>query len=316
MTGDPNPPSDPGVEQRLREAMRTVDQLQPPRDDLFVDRAVSRGRARANRSPRRALAAAGAAGVLVLAAYGLSQLDGGASTATSSAPASAAASGAGEPPVATGAEPVIDVRAYVGPAVPEAAAAPGTRVATAPGAPMAGAPSGRDTDTDTAATPPVPAAQGGDPVDPLAPLLTRLGRQYPATFAGAWPQGGSVALGFTVMPDAAEQARIRTFAPGAGLAFTTAPRSLQEQQVLARRAAQVAAGVLAERGVWVTSVTNDPRTGLVVLHATASGIQPGSPGGGLAGSPAGSQDELDLLMGGPGLAVWDAAPPAAATGSG
>ena len=51
-------------EQQLRRALRTMNDLEPPTDELFVQRAVIRGRARTHRR-RNTLIAAAAALVVV-----------------------------------------------------------------------------------------------------------------------------------------------------------------------------------------------------------------------------------------------------------
>src|SRR4051794_17013949 len=74
MTDDPTrlPTPEPGRpedgEQRLRKVLGAVDDLEPPRDDLFVQRALLRGRARTSRRRNGVMGAAAA--VVIAAAVG------------------------------------------------------------------------------------------------------------------------------------------------------------------------------------------------------------------------------------------------------
>ena len=69
MTDDPTRPSaTEDGEQRLRKVLGTVDDLEPPRDDLFMQRALLRGRARTSR--RRSAMLGAAAAVVVGAVIG------------------------------------------------------------------------------------------------------------------------------------------------------------------------------------------------------------------------------------------------------
>lgn len=82
-------------EQQLRKALGAVNDLHPPRDDLFVDRAVTRGRARAYR--RRSAIVGAAAAVVLVGGLGGTWVagqghDGTASSAGGSAPQVAAQS--------------------------------------------------------------------------------------------------------------------------------------------------------------------------------------------------------------------------------
>ena len=75
-------------EQQLRRALRTMNDLEPPTDELFVQRAVIRGRARTHRR-RNTLIAAAAALVVVAGGGGAWLLQGGLPGATTASPASA-----------------------------------------------------------------------------------------------------------------------------------------------------------------------------------------------------------------------------------
>ncbi|MCU1538335.1 MAG: hypothetical protein JWP82_2686, partial [Humibacillus sp.] len=68
LTPLPTDPSTEDGERRLRKALGTVDDLEPPRDDLFVQRALLRGRARTAR--RRTSVLGAAAAVVVVGAVG------------------------------------------------------------------------------------------------------------------------------------------------------------------------------------------------------------------------------------------------------
>ena len=75
-------------EQQLRRALGTMNDLQPPTDELFVQRAVIRGRARTSRR-RNALVAAAAALVVVAGGGGAWLLQGALPGGSTASPASA-----------------------------------------------------------------------------------------------------------------------------------------------------------------------------------------------------------------------------------
>ena len=75
-------------EQQLRRALRAMNDLQPPTDELFVQRAVIRGRARTNRR-RNTIVAAAAALVVIAGGGGAWLLQGGLPGTTTASSASA-----------------------------------------------------------------------------------------------------------------------------------------------------------------------------------------------------------------------------------
>ena len=97
-------------EQRLRKALGTVNDLEPPRDDLFAVRALNRGRARTAR--RRSVLLGAAAAVVVVAGVGGTWALSQRAASTSSASAGAAAASA----------PAESGEAAVGSAPPDSAA--------------------------------------------------------------------------------------------------------------------------------------------------------------------------------------------------
>ena len=86
-TPEPRPAPEPG-EQQLRKALSTMNELEPPRDDLFVERAVIRGRARTSR--RRSTVLGAAAALLVVGGVGTAWVAGNATSSPTSSAGSAA----------------------------------------------------------------------------------------------------------------------------------------------------------------------------------------------------------------------------------
>jgi hypothetical protein len=117
-TRGPGDAPEPG-ELQLRKALSAMNDLEPPRDDLFAQRALMRGRARTSR--RRSTLLGAAAAVLVVGAVGgtwVAATQGSSSNSASSdaaqtAAGSSAGSGSGEslrgaaPPAAPGAAPSV-----------------------------------------------------------------------------------------------------------------------------------------------------------------------------------------------------------------
>ncbi|MBB2986695.1 hypothetical protein [Terracoccus luteus] len=212
-------------ERRLREVLGGVDELEPPRDDAFAERAVQRGRALAGRRRRSVFqGVAAAAAVVFLAggvwAVGRSGADSAAESAAAGvttqepalAPATAAPGVGPEGPVASpGARGTGDAQGPDGatstgaPAAPNTSGSPG--VSVAPGPPGAGtdgstgAPAPSDSPGSVPTALPDPGLTGVAPErdsslwlpGPLTPqrtafdsIGTTLVARWPDVFAGAY----------------------------------------------------------------------------------------------------------------------------------
>lgn len=96
------------TEPQLRRALGAANELEPPRDDLFVQRALERGRARVGRRRRIVVgAAAGIALVSVLGGTWLGIQSGGTSTAGSANRAASGEAGAGGLDATSGPHPAL-----------------------------------------------------------------------------------------------------------------------------------------------------------------------------------------------------------------
>ncbi len=253
-------------EQRLREALSAVNDLQPPRDDLFAARALNRGRARTAR--RRSVLLGAAAAVIVVGGVGgvwtLSQ-NGGTS-------ASSMAAGGPAPDQST---------AGVG-ASGEAARAPG---ATSPGQPprtLGSDQKGTDglsggnlssAARDTSQWLQGPLTSQRIAFDAIAPTLAA---RWPDVFSGAYAADATnsrivVAL---VRPDPQLESFVSGSMPAASdVQFATAANSLAAKREVASEIAATA-GPLRSQGVDVTGLRLDGRTDRVVV-TTATGSTPG-----------------------------------------
>lgn len=115
------------TEQQLRKALGAVNDLEPPHDDLFAQRALGRGRARAHR--RRSAVLGAAAGVAVVGVIGGTWLTGGwsgGSPTPASAPERVAVSqegaGQGAPAQGPGLQSAQDTKGWFNdPVTPESA---------------------------------------------------------------------------------------------------------------------------------------------------------------------------------------------------
>lgn len=255
---------DTELEARLRKALSGVNELEPPPDDLFVDRAVSRGRAKAHQTHRGWLVAAGAAGVLAVGGGGwwLSTHGGGGSMPSSAA-------GAWSSPADSA------VREAVTGLAADAPNGGGS-------APSTSAPVSPTTGTPEAPTTPVAVPTGEQFFTPfdgppsarqsIDPALEYLLSEQRDSFVGAWVGDGGIVLAFTrADPSAQEQVRALA-APGTQLTFTTGRFSVAEQGALMQRVASDVA-TWASKGVSIQSIANDPRTGQLVLSGTPAAAQ-------------------------------------------
>lgn len=253
-------PGGPGEEQ-LRKALGTVNDLEPPRDDLFVQRALMRGRARTAR--RRSVVLGAAAALVVVGAVGagtwlVQRETVGTSTASAgSAPerANDSASGAGKGgPSAQG---------LVSPE-PSAPSTGATGVLGALGVPPAGDASRWFAGAPTAQT---------SAFEAIEPQLVAT---YPDVFSGAYAADASNAHIVVALtrPDATVQSLVRGVMPSAGdVSFVTAEHSIAQKE---RLVAQIGADSPAWRaaGVTVLGIRLDGRTDRVVVTAD-EGPSPG-----------------------------------------
>jgi hypothetical protein len=243
-------------ELQLRKALSTMNDLEPPRDDLFAQRALIRGRARTSR--RRSTLLGAAAALVVVGAVGGTWALGNQGASSSSASAGSApevmkdssgSAGAGD-----GAR---------GPATPSGSQAP-TGVDLAPSAPPArdttrwfGTLSTRQTNAFTAVDPTVSA-------------------RWPDVFSGAYAAdaaGAHVAVVVT-RHDPDLEAFVATAMPApTDVEFVVMSHSLAEKEKVAKE-------IIDQRMLWrskgidIIAVTQDARTDQVVVMAD-EGSSPG-----------------------------------------
>jgi hypothetical protein len=221
------------TEQQLRKALGAVNDLEPPRDDLFAQRALGRGRARAHR--RRSAVLGAAAGVAAVGAIGGSWLSGawtGGSPTTASAPERVAVSqgGAGHapdlgaPPQAPTLQSQLDTRSWFsGPATPASTA-----------------------------------------METLAPTLAA---QFPDVFAGAYAAdaGNTRIVVSTTRADAELERAVSDGLPsGTDVAYRTVAHSIRELDDTASRL-EAARADLQSQGVTVLGIQVEPRTNRVLV---------------------------------------------------
>jgi hypothetical protein len=277
MTDDPTRPSaTEDGEQRLRKVLGTVDDLEPPQDDLFVPRALLRGRARTSRRRTSVLGAA-AAVVLVGAAGGtwLVQQQRGDLSSTASAGVAAeerVMSGDGSTGAATGGDSA-------------GGAAPSVAPPAAPSMLPSGLPSGLPTTAVPPRAPGVPPARDGSAwfsgaVTPqrtaFATVEERLETDFAAVFAGAYsaPDGNGRIVVTETSHDPALESLVRGAMPAADdVSFVVVANSYAAQRALADRVV-ADAGMWRAQGVDITGVRLDGPTNRVVVSAD-EGAEPG-----------------------------------------
>jgi hypothetical protein len=228
-------------EQRLRKALGAVNDLEPPRDDLFAQRALGRGRARAHR--RRSAVLGAAAGVALVGAIGGSWLTGawsGGSSTTASAPERAAvsqtggghAADRGAPPQAPGLASALDMRGwFTGPTTPQRAG-----------------------------------------MEALAPGLAA---RFPDVFAGAYAADAGntrLVVGVTRADVELERAVAAGLPAGTVVDYRLVPHSIARLEQVAQQVTAERAGWQAQ-GVQVRDVRIDPRLDRVVVSATGPDAQ-------------------------------------------
>lgn len=250
---------------RLRKALGAVDDLEPPRDDLFTQRALLRGRARTSRR-RNALLGAAAAVVVVGAVGGawvVGQQGAGSSTSAGSA---------------------MEERAVSGPAGADKGAATGSDNGAGPA--TATLPTGIPT------APVLPSAPGGVPgaqdgsawfTGPTTPQRTafetvepRLVTEFADVFAGAYAAGdGTDRIVVTVTrTDPALEALVTAAMPSPGdVEFRTVTNSYAVKRAVLDQIVADAPQWRAQ-GVDITGVRIDARSDRVVV-AAVEGLTPG-----------------------------------------
>lgn len=229
-------------EQQLRKALGAVNNLEPPQDDLFLERAVRRGRAKAHR--RRSWVVGTAAAVALVGVVGGTWV--GSHPGQDASTASGSASGIVRAPGVTGDN---------GAPAPERAT-PGAQSGGAPG-PMlsAGAPSGWFTGPMT----PVRAA-----LESLAPTLEA---RFPDIFAGMYAAdaGNTHIVLCVTRSDPALEALVASAVPaGSDVEYRSVAHSIR---ALRDAAAQIDSErvALQAQGVTVLGVHLDARTNRVVV---------------------------------------------------
>lgn len=219
------------TEQQLRKALGAVNDLEPPRDDLFAQRALGRGRARAHR--RRSAVLGAAAGVAVVGVIGGSWLSGG-FAGDSASPASA----------------------------PERVAVSqgGAGQAPKPAAPPQAPHSALDT-TGWFTGPATPQRAG---MEALAPALAA---QFPDLFAGAYAAdaGNTRIVVCTTRADAGLEGAVAAGLPaGTDVEYRTVSHSIRELDDAASQLEASRADLQAQ-GVTVLGIEVEPRTNRVLV---------------------------------------------------
>jgi hypothetical protein len=250
---------------RLREVLGAVDDLEPPRDDLFAQRALQRGRARTSRR-RNGLLGAAAALVVVGAVGGtwaVGQQGAGSATSAGSAMQERAVSGASGADAngSTGSDSGAGV---AGPSQPDG-------IPTAPALPSA--------------PPSVPSAKDGSAwfSGPTTPQRTafegiapRLVTDFADVFAGAYAadDGTSRIVVTVTRRDPALEALVSGAMPSPGdVEFRTVTHSYAAKRAVADRIV-ADAPLWRAQGVDITGVRIDGRSDRVVVSAV-EGLAPG-----------------------------------------
>ncbi len=239
-------------EQQLRRALRTMNDLEPPTDELFVQRAVIRGRARTHRR-RNTLIAAAAALVVVAGGGGAWLLQGGLPGATTASPASA----------------------------PEVMSDQGSKSGADSDA--GGSAGGREQPTLSAGPDNVPVRPPGVASDwfvgPLTPqraaiegLAPELTTSWSAVFSGAWAKDDTnehIVVALTHPDLALERWISANVRDAAAVEFVTATHSYADKAALAERI-RADSPALATEGIVISTVTQDYRADRVAVAASGT----------------------------------------------
>ena len=258
-TTRPPAPRDPGSsapeegELQLRKALSTMNDLEPPRDDLFAQRALTRGRARTSR--RRSTVLGAAAALVVVGAVGGTWVASNQGATSSTASAGAASEVMKD---ATG-----DAGADNG--------AQGLRGSQTPsGSGVApSVPSARDA-TRWFGTLSTPQTNAFDAIEPT------VAARWPGVFSGAYaadPAGARVAVGVT-RRDADLEAFVKAAMPSpSDVDFVVMRHSLVDKERVAQEIGDQRA-LWAAKGIQILGVTQDGRIDRVVVTAD-EGSSPG-----------------------------------------
>lgn len=240
-------------EDQLRKVLRTMDDVEPPPDDLFAQRALMRGRARTAR--RRGAVFGAAAGIVVAASLGgvwLTQHQ-GQSTATSAAsapeiaPDSAFGNGGSRPEGTTGA---------------------GDTAGNVPAEGL-GVPGARDGSTWFAG--PVTVQRAA--LESIEPMLER---DHPDVFSGAYAADATntrIVVALTRRDPQLEATVTAAFPDPADVSFTVATNSIASKRAVLERIRQDTAGWQSS-GISIVRVDLDGRSDRVVVVARPRGGDP------------------------------------------
>jgi hypothetical protein len=259
---DPDPASTPEPgELELRKALAMTNDLEPPRDDLFAQRALLRGRARTARR-RNAVLGTAAAVVLVGVVGGGWALSGSRPSTTTQA-----GSAAGAP------EQLSDTGADSG----ARGLAPGATGSLTPGSVPPGGPTAKGSPMPPArdlsaffGTLSTPATRAFDAAS------TTVTTRWPDAFSGAYaedPAGTTVVVAVT-RRDAALESFVSSAMPSGSVRFVEASHTWAEKVSVAERVRQDSP-VLRAQGIVVHGIGIDARGDRVVVSAD-EGSRPGA----------------------------------------
>ncbi len=251
-------------EDQLRKVLSTMDEIEPPADDLFAQRALMRGRARTAR--RRGAVFGAAAGLVVAASLGgvwVVQHSGDASTTSAASGALAGPENAPEvaPPLGTGS-------GSAGAGSQPLPSGTGRDLA-AGGGTRPGVSSARD--GSTWFTGPQTAQRSA--LESLEPMLER---DHPDVFSGAYaadPTNTRVVVVLTRRDPQLEAVVTAAFPDPADVAFTVAPNSIATKRAVMEGIRQDTAKWQAS-GLTIVGVALDGRRDRVVVRARPRGGDP------------------------------------------
>ncbi len=242
-------------ELQLRKALSTMNDLEPPRDDLFAQRALMRGRARTSR--RRSTLLGAAAAFVVVGAVGgawVSSNHGASSSSASAGSAEVQKDSSGSAGQDNGARSPQSLS--------------GTGVPGGPGV-APSVPSARDLNRwfGTLSTPQTNAFTAIEPT-----VVSR----WPAVFSGAYAvdaTGARVAVAVTRHDPDLEAFVTRAMPSPTDVEFVVMSHSLEEKQKIAKEIVDQRM-LWRSRGIEIIAVTQDARSDQVVVMAD-EGTSPG-----------------------------------------
>jgi len=243
-----------GAELQLRKALSTMNDLQPPRDDLFAQRALLRGRALTSR--RRSALLGAAAAVVVVGAVGGTWV---AATQGSSSTTSASAGAARD----------VQTDATGGASLPQSQRGVGSSGGAGSPRVAPSMPPARDASPwfGALSTPQTTA------FDALEPTVAA---RWPAVFSGAYaadPTGARVAVVVTRHDPDLEAFVTRAMPAPNDVEFVVMKHSLEEKQKVAKEIVDQRI-LWRSKGIEIIAVSQDPRRDQVVVVAD-EGSAPG-----------------------------------------